>query len=173
MDNFKEILESNLGRKYIDSIVEQVIDSPARFTDLYALTKDEDEKIAWRAIWACEKLSIQCPSLFMNLREELMQRSLQCSHSGMRRLLLNLILHLPILEPINVAFLDFCLNGMLSLDESVAGQAVCMKLAYAFCLKEPELLGELKAYLENMEPEYYTAAVQCTRTNILKKIRKS
>ena len=56
--------------------------------------------------------------------------------------------------------------------ETVAGQAVCMKLAYAICLKEPELMGELEAYLENMEPEYYTAAVQCARNNILKKIRK-
>ena len=35
-----------------------------------------------------------------------------------------------------------------------------------------ELTGELEAYLENMEPEYYTAAVQCARNNILKKIRK-
>ena len=47
-----------------------------------------------------------------------------------------------------------------------------MQLAYAICLKEPELMGELEAYLENMEPEYYTAAVQCARNNILKKIRK-
>ncbi len=91
---------------------------------------------------------------------------------GIRRLLLNTLLHLPVPKPINVAFLDFCLNGMLSPAETVAGQAVCMKLAYAICLKEPELMGELEAYLENMEPEYYTAAVQCARNNILKKIRK-
>ena len=55
--------------------------------------------------------------------------------------------------------------------ESASGQAVCMKLAYDICLEEPELTGELKAYLENMEPEYYTVAVQCVRNNILKKIR--
>ncbi|WP_455671486.1 hypothetical protein [Phocaeicola sp.] len=172
MEDFKKALTGALGRKYIDSIVEQVINSPARFADLYALTKHEDEKIAWRATWACEKLSIELPSLLMDLREELMQRSMQCPHGGIRRLLLNAILHLPVLEPINVPFLDFCLNGMLSPAESVAGQAVCMKLAYALCLKEPELMSELQAYLENMEPEYYTAAVQCTRNNILKKIRK-
>ena len=47
-----------------------------------------------------------------------------------------------------------------------------MKLAYDIFLEEPELTGELKAYLENMEPEYYTVAVQCARNNILKKIRK-
>ncbi|MCS2311682.1 hypothetical protein NXW05_15760 [Phocaeicola vulgatus] len=68
-------------------------------------------------------------------------------------------------------FFDFCLQGMLSSAESASGQAVCMKLAYDICLEEPELTGELKAYLENMEPEYYTVAVQCVRNNILKKIR--
>lgn len=53
-EDFKKALESTLGRKYIDSIVEQVMDSPARFDDLYALTEHEEEKIAWRATWACE-----------------------------------------------------------------------------------------------------------------------
>lgn len=171
-EDFKKALESTLGRKYIDSIVEQVMDSPARFDDLYALTEHEEEKIAWRATWACEKLSILAPSLLISKREELMQRAMQCPHGGIRRLLLNTLLHLPVPKPINVAFLDFCLNGMLSPAETVAGQAVCMKLAYAICLKEPELMGELEAYLENMKPEYYTAAVQCARNNILKKIRK-
>lgn len=172
MEDFKKALEGASGRKYIDNIVEQVMNSPARFDDLYALTLHEKEKIAWRAIWACEKLSILVPSLLIGKREELMQRAMQCSHDGMRRLLLNTLLHLPVPEPINVAFLDFCLNGMLSPAESIAGQAVCMKLAYAICLKEPELTGELEAYLQNMEPSYYTAAVRCTRNNILKKIRK-
>ena len=128
-EDFKKALESTLGRKYIDSIVEQVMDSPARFDDLYALTEHEEEKIAWRATWACEKLSILVPSLLISKREELMQRAMQCPHGGIRRLLLNTLLHLPVPKPINVAFLDFCLNGMLSPAETVAGQAVCMKLA--------------------------------------------
>lgn len=173
MKDFKKVLEGALGRKYIDSIVEQVVSSPDRFAELYALTEHEEEKIAWRAVWACEKLSLVLPSLFINRREELMQRAMHCPHDGMRRLLLNILLHLPVLEPVNVPFLDFCLNGMLSPAESTAGKSVCMKLAYGICLAEPELMSELEAYLENMEPEYYTAAVQCTRKNILKKLRKS
>lgn len=171
-EDFKKALEGALGRKYIDSIVEQVIASPTRFAELYALTEHEEEKIAWRATWACEKLCLRLPSLFMDKREELMQRAMHCPYDGMRRLLLNILLHLPVFEPVNVPFLDFCLNGMLSPTESASGQAVCMKLAYAICRKEPELMSELEAYLDNMEPEYYTAAVQCTRNNILKKIRK-
>ena len=65
-EDLKKALESTLGRKYIDSIVEQVMDSPARFDDLYALTEHEEEKIAWRATWACEKLSILVPSLLIS-----------------------------------------------------------------------------------------------------------
>lgn len=43
-EDFKKALEGALGRKYIDSIVEQVMDSPARFDNLYALTRHEDKK---------------------------------------------------------------------------------------------------------------------------------
>lgn len=172
MCDFRKILENTLGRRYIDNIVEEVKASPPRFAELYALTKEKDEKIAWKATWACEKLSIKCPALFNNIHAELISRAMQCDHGGQRRLLLNVIFHLPILEPISVEFLDFCIHGMLSPTETTAGQAICMKLAYSLCLKEPELMGELQAYLENMEPEYYPAAVQCTRNNILKKMRK-
>lgn len=169
---FKKALEGVSGRKDIDNIAEQVIHSPACFAEIYALTRHEERKIAWRATWVCEKLSLKAPYLFMEMREELMQHAMQCPHDGTRRLLLNILHHLPVPEPVNVTFLDFCLNNMLLPAESVAGQAVCMKLAYDICRKEPELMNELEAYLENMQPEYYTAAVQCTRNNILKKIRK-
>lgn len=172
MEDFRKTLERIIGRKHIDRIVVQVMDSPARFDELYALTKDENIQIAWHATWACEKLSIQCPSLYINKAKELTQRAMQCQHDGTRRLWLNILLHLPVEEPINVEFLDFCLHGMLSPSETSSGQAVCMKLAYARCQKEPELLNELQTYLENMEPEYYTAAVQCSRNHILKEIRK-
>ena len=144
MEDFKKALEGTLGRKHIDNIVDQVAGSPDRFDALYTLTQHEETKIAWHATWACEKLSILLPSLLMDKREELMLRAMQCPHDGTRRLLLNILHHLP----------------------------VRMKLAYDICLEEPELTGELKAYLENMEPEYYTVAVQCARNNILKKIRK-
>lgn len=172
MEELKKQLERVSGRKHIDCIVEQVVGSPDRFPSLYALTRHEERKIAWRATWACEKLSILHPSLLADKREELMQRAMQCTHDGTRRLLLNILHRLPVLKPVSATFFDFCLQGMLSPTESPSGQAVCMKLAYDICLEEPELTGELEAYLENMEPEYYTAAVQCARNNILKEIRK-
>ncbi|MDE5678566.1 hypothetical protein [Phocaeicola sp.] len=172
MEELKKQLERVAGRKHIDHIVEQVVGSPDRLHSLYALTRHEEKKIAWRATWACEKLSILRPDLLADKREELMQRAMQCTHDGTRRLLLNILHRLPVLQPVSATFFDFCLQGMLSPTESPSGQAICMKLAYDICREEPELTGELEAYLENMEPEYYTAAVQCARNNILKTIRK-
>ena len=62
-EDFKKAPESTLGRKYIDSIVEQVMDSPARFDDLYALTEHEEEKIAWRATWAVSYTHLTLPTI--------------------------------------------------------------------------------------------------------------
>ena len=172
MEDFKKALEGTLGRKHIDNIVDQVAGSPDRFDALYTLTQHEETQIAWHATWAWEKLSILLPSLLLDKREQLMLQVMQCPHDGTRRLLLNILHHIPLLKPVYAAFCESGRQVMLSCAESASGQAVCMKLAYDICLEEPELTGELKAYLENMEPEYYTVAVQCARNNILKKIRK-
>ena len=91
-----------------------------------------------------------------------MLRCMQCpTMEQRRRLLLNILHHLPVPKPVNAAFFDFCLQGMLSSAESASGQAVCMKLAYDICLEEPERQGT-KAYLNSSE--YYTVAVQCVAT---------
>lgn len=78
MEDFKKALEGTLGRKHIDNIVDQVASSPDRFDALYTLTQHEETRIAWRATWACEKLSFLLPSLLMDKREELMLRAMQC-----------------------------------------------------------------------------------------------
>ena len=112
MEDFKKALEGTLGRKHIDNIVDQVASSPDRFDALYTLTQHEETRIAWRATWACEKLSLLLPSLLMDKREELMLRAMQCPHDGTRRLLLNILHHLPVPKPVNAAFFDFCLQGI-------------------------------------------------------------
>lgn len=94
MEDFKKALEGTLGRKHIDNIVDQVASSPDRFDALYTLTQHEETRIAWRATWACEKLSLLLPSLLMDKREELMLRAMQCPHDGTRRLLLNILHHI-------------------------------------------------------------------------------
>lgn len=171
MEQFRDILRGTVKKIQIDQIVEQVNHSPARFDELYALTKEE-QPIARHATWACEKLSIQQPSLYINKVEELMECARQCTDDGTRRLLLNILLRMPPESLVQAAFLDFCLHKMRSRSETTGVQAVCMKLAYAICQSERDLLNELKICLEEMEPAYYTPAVQSARRQILKKMRK-
>lgn len=83
---------------------------------------------------------------------------------------LSILYQLPVTGDFPVTLFDYCINHMLSPGESIAVQALCMKLAYKLCMQEQELLRELKVYLENAEPEYYSVGVRCTRKNILKRI---
>lgn len=171
-ETFIQQLSGTVGRKEIDALVEQVVEHPTCFPELYALTRHEEVSIAWHATWVCEKLSIRRPDLFLvpDLRPELKHRAMHGLHGGMRRLWLNTLLHLPACEETDIVFLNFCLERMLAPHETAAGQAVCMKLAYRFCRTVPELLNELQAHLEQMEPDYYPPAVQCARRHILHQI---
>ena len=152
--SFKETLSGKLGRQMVDGIVRQVEETPARFSELYSLLDDEDSKISWRAAWACEKLCLKYPEFFLPKREELMERAVRCMHDGQKRLLLNRR-SLP--------------SGGYAWNVEDDDTKNVRRIK---CLKEPELMGELQAYLENAEPEYLSTAVQCTRRTILKKIRK-
>lgn len=168
--DFRRLLSESLSRKVIDRIVISVSNHPQDFIPLLQLTKDNEIKIAWRAIWACEKLCKIHPEWFAPYYEQLILELLASSHDGIKRLRLSILYQLPVTGTFPVTLFDYCINHMLSPGESIAVQALCMKLAYKLCMQERELLCELKVYLENVEPEYYSVGVRCTRKNILKRI---
>ena len=70
-----------------------------------------------------------------------------------------------------VDLLNYCLDHMLSPQESIGVQALSIRIAYLLCRKEPELLQELQLILENTELDFYSTGVRTTVRNTLKKIR--
>ena len=170
--NLKEHISGTFHNHFVDEFVFHIFNNPESFPELYALTFDENPKTAWRATWVCEKISCRFPEWFMDKRSELMQRIMQCSNHGSKRSMLSILLVLPIEEPISVEFLNFCLDRMLSPQEPIAIQALCMKMAYELCKKEPELLPELQYILENAEQEYYSKGVQNVIRNTLRSIMR-
>lgn len=66
--------------------------------------------------------------------------------------------------------LDFCLERMMSRQEPVGVQSICMKLAYKLTHSIPELQQELRLLLEMMEPELLSPALRSSRKNVLKKL---
>jgi len=171
--NLKEQLSGALYHNFAEEFAYHILDNPESFPELYALTFDENPKTAWRATWVCEKISYRFPEWFMDKRSELMQRTIQCTNHGSKRSMLNILLHLPVEKPISVEFLNFCLDHALSLQEPIAIQAQCVKMAYELCKKEPELLPELKYILEDAEPEYYSKGVQNIIHNTLKQLNST
>ncbi len=171
--NFEERLSSKLSRNFVDAIVVSVQNSPEDFGQLYSLIKSQDTKISWRAAWACEKLSESNPEWFIPKYEEITKLTFSTKHSGTKRLFLSILYNLPVPSEFPVELYNFCLEKMLSPDEAIAIQALSVKLAYKIALKEPELLSEIRLYLENAEMEYFSTGVKNCIRNVLKKINSS
>lgn len=168
--DYKEFLTRPVGRLFLHEIVNSVSVYPDDFDIVYTLIKDSEKKIAWRAAWACQKVFDKYPHFLEGKQEELMGIVMKNNHSGTRRILLSILLELPVPEPLPVDFLEFCFNNMLDPNQAIATQAFCIKLAYKLCLLEPELLPELKLYLENAELEYYSPGVKSCVRNVIKKL---
>jgi hypothetical protein len=171
--DFEAKLSSTLSRNFVDAIVESVLFYPEDFEPLYSLVTNKETKLSWRAAWACEKLSELTPEWFIPKYDEIVCLTLSMKHSGTKRLLLSILYNLPVPAEFPVELYNFCLEKMLSPDEAIAIQALCIKLAYKIALKEPELLCEIRLYLENAETEYFSTGVKNCIRNVLKKINSS
>jgi hypothetical protein len=169
--DYREQLLRPLSKRYIDQLVEDVLKCPFIFPILFQLLFDEDEKVAWRAAWACSKISEQKPDLFTQQQvDEIVILSLSTPYGGVRRGCLFLLFHLPLPNPISVDLINACFDWMVSPKSPIAVQAYAMKLLYRICFHEPDFKLELIAYLETIDFQSYSAGFQSTRKNILKSL---
>ena len=168
--NYKEYLAQPIYKLSLHKVVDSISTYPEDFAVIYELIKESNEKVSWRAAWACEKVFEKHPYFLEGKQEELIALVMSNNHHGTQRILLSILLGLPTSTPLPVDFLDFCFNNMLNLNQPIATQALCIKMSYKLCLLEPELLPELKLYLENAELEYYSPGVKSCIRNVLKRI---
>ena len=89
----------------------------------------------------------------------------------MNRLLLTLILRLPFREDeLSTDFIDYCLSGITSCENSCGVRALCIKLSYEPCKFHTELLSALENILSMMYYVTFYYGLNIARKNILKKI---
>ncbi len=167
-----ELFSKRIGKLEVEQIVAYIQQYPEAEKEIYALTYHENDKVSWHAWWICEALVKKDKSLLNNKQKEIIQYLLKCTHSGKRRIILNILYHLPFSGTLPVDLLNFCLDRMLSPEEAPGVQSICMKLGYVLCKSEPDLLPEFYHYLDNIDEEYYSPAIRSTRRNILKDISK-
>ncbi|MCD7899181.1 MAG: hypothetical protein LUH22_04690 [Bacteroides sp.] len=165
--DFIKILSVPISQFQVMDLVYLIDSNPEDFPVIYQLMEYDEIKISWKSMWVCEKLSKTHPEWFSEHIYHLIQKLLICQHDGSKRLLLSILYNIPLPLTFPVSLYDFCLSHMLDLNESVGVQSVAIKLAYKLCCREPELLYELKVYLENAEAEYYSTAVKtCIRKTL-------
>lgn len=171
-EDIRAELSVPLSQFNLHEAVSSVSNNPKELELIYQLIRDNDIKVAWKAAWVLEKIAKRFPELVVSYQNDLYTTVMKTNHDGLKRILLSTIYVLPGPKKIPVDFLDFCLERMLSFDESIANQALCIKHAFRLCSIEPELLDELQLYLENADREYYAKGVQSTIKNTLILINK-
>lgn len=171
IDEFRKALDVSISKLSIDGLVQDICHQPEYLKEMYQLISDEKQTVSWRAIWVCEKVSEIHPDWFAPLLDDVTQRLLKCNHDGSKRLLLSILYNVPVSTPIPVDLLNYCLDHMLSPQESIGVQALSIRMAYQLCKQEPELLNELQLILENTDTELYSVGVKTTVRNTLKKIK--
>lgn len=167
--DYKTALLNPISKLYIDGIAATVLLNPSDFEILFQYVFDKDTKVAWRAAWACHKISEKQPQLFTKSHiTQLIQHVLENQHDGVLRGCLSVLNQLDFYSEIHVAFINICYERMLSPHYSIAVQALSMKLLHKICTYEPELLPELLTYLRHIDVNGYSKGFQSVRNKILR-----
>ncbi len=169
--DYREHLLRPMSLRFVDHLAEEVLQNPADFDTVYNLIFDKDEKVAWRAAWACQKISEKHPDWFTDKHfNELTNLALSTKHGGLHRGCLSVLNNIAISQPVSVELLNACFEWMISPRFPIAVQALSMKMLYRICLIEPDFIPEFRTYLEAVSPDDYSKGFNAARNNILKKL---
>ena len=167
--DYREHLIRPLSRHFVDQLVQEIILNPTDNDIIYRLIYDSNAKVAWRAAWACQKISEKHSDWYAaNQFREISILAISTSHEGLQRGCLSILLHLPLPDPIPVDLVNACFDWIITPKSPVSVQALSMKILYRICCVESGFKPELIAYLENVDFCAYSVGFNTTRKNILK-----
>ncbi|MCE5331133.1 MAG: hypothetical protein LLF95_03215 [Bacteroidales bacterium] len=170
--NLRVELSNPASIGYIDTIIQFVYDYPVEFQELFEMAFDTDKNIAWRAGWACDKISRKKPEWFTGKHiERICLQLIDEKHGGVLRSLLSILNNLKLPENIPVELINKLFDWMISPRSDVSHQALSMKILYKLSLIQPDFKPELLAYLENISTYDYTPGFISTRKKILKLLK--
>lgn len=130
---------------------------------------DGDLQVQRKVLWSLCKADREEISALKAVQDKLIDLAMLTSDASVRRMSLSLVERMRIeADELRTDFLDFCLDRMVRLDEHSSIQALCMKLAFRMCRFYPELAGEFRRIVENMDLEYYSPAVHSVWRKVLR-----
>lgn len=170
--DFKATLSQRIHKRDIRSICTRIYaETDIRLISvLYALTDDNDNRVSYNALWVFTHLPDNVIAWLETRRDELIDRLLDCAHSGKCRLILSLLDRMPVTDQnVRSDFIDYCFSRINSTEPSGI-RALCIRHAYAICRVYPDLLNELTLQFQLMEQFPLSPALISARNSILRKI---
>ena len=141
--------------------------------ELYQLTFDENERVAFNALWALSHFDEANNEWLYAKHNDLIDRILLEKSMTKLRLMLSLLIRQPFEEAtLRSDFIDYCIAKITACSYPYAIRAYCMKLAYEQMKYYPELLTELKAALDMLEQEALSPGFASAKRQVMKKIKK-
>lgn len=143
-----------IGRISMDNIHElcfltQGEENNHRKEELYRLTFDEDNRVAFNALHVLSNFDLANNEWLYCKHDELIDRVILRSD-----------------------FIDFCVSKITACAQPYAIRAYCMQLAYGQMKYYPELLSELKMALDMLEQETLSPGLASAKRQILMKIKR-
>ncbi len=161
--------DNRLHKNMIDAIVDDILVGNTNIDVLWNLTNSDDPRLAWHAVWVLEALCKKDRRQLLPYQCKIVEKVLSTGcETGELRLWLNIsLMLLPETEDIDVDLLNFSLENICNMRMAVAMRAVCIKIAYQLCKREPELLKELQAVVSMLDLKDEQAAIR----SVVKKIK--
>ena len=165
--DLRDVLSGRLSMGLIEKL-----SSEAGCEELYRLIDDENGHVSYNALWVITHWPEDKQAWLAERRDELIDRTIACQRPGKRRLLMTLIERMEFSpEDVRSDFIDFCL-GKINSTEPYGIRSLAIKLSYAQCRFYPDLITELLGQLELLNLGDLSPALQCSRKNVLKKIKR-
>lgn len=169
MDIISILSVKPLHKSSVDAIVGDILVGGTDISTLWEITCGDDPRLAWHAVWVMEVLCKKERSMLLPYRREIVEKILaNRGEEGELRLWLNIsLMLLPEMEEIDVDLLNFTLDNICNMRLAVAVRAVCIKIAYQLCKREPDLLKELQAVLSMLDLKDEQAAIKCVVKKVM------
>lgn len=169
MDIISILSVKPLHKSSVDAIVGDILVGGTDISTLWEITCGDDPRLAWHAVWVMEVLCKKERSMLLPYRREIVEKILaNRGEEGELRLWLNIsLMLLPEMEEIDVDLLNFTLDNICNMRLAVAVRAVCIKIAYQLCKREPDLLKELRAVLSMLDLKEEQAAIKCVVKKVM------
>lgn len=171
--NIADVFHQIPGRYQLEEFLLYLSRHPGDWPEVHRLAMEHpDPKTAFRALWACEKVSQRWPEWWTaGEREEIRELVLHSTHTGMLRLGISILneLHRP-KEP-DIVLINRLYELMIqsSIPPGVHTQA--MRLLYALVKDTEELLHEFWLVLDEVADDFDSPAFRAARKNLVKQKR--